>query len=118
MTFHAQFDRLRAFLLNLECLDLAARHDAFMNEAIETGGCCLPPQANTWSSHLFEIDLHGVTACGMTENEAIRNWTRAARAQVPLGDDETGAAADLPFPAPRNHAEEIANARAMQAASR
>lgn len=94
MSFHAQFDRLSAFLLNLECLDMAGQCDAFMNEVMECGGSYVPPAGDDWSSHLFEISLHGVVAYGSSEDEAIRNWKKAARAQVSLVED------GAPYPTP------------------
>lgn len=69
-------DRLPNFLMTLELLDAAGRHDAFMNEVMETGGSLTSPQRN--QSHLWEINLHGQVATGHTEEEAIRNWRRAA----------------------------------------
>lgn len=102
---------LQDFLLNLECLNTAGQKEAIMTEVIESGGTYVPPTRGNWSSHLFEIALHGVNAYGASEDEAIRNWKKAARAQVLLCEP-----ADPPFPNPRNHAEEIANAQAAAAA--
>lgn len=116
MSFHVQFDRLPGFLLNLECLDIAGQRDAFMNEVMESGGSYVPPAGDDWSSHLFEISLHGVVAYGSSEDEAIRNWKKAARAQVPLVEDDGFITVHPPFPNPRNHAEEIANAQAAAGA--
>lgn len=112
MTTHLLNDRLTAFLLNLECLDMAGRRDAFMNEVIETGGSYVPPADAAQSSHFFEIALHGVNAYGASEEEAIRNWTKAAKAVAPLVEDDGFITVYPPFPNPRNHAEEIANAQA------
>ena len=82
MSFYAQFDRLAAFLLNLECLDADGQREAFMSEVIEAHGTYEPPERDEWSSHLFEIGLHGVFAIGANEDEAIRNWKKAAWVQV------------------------------------
>jgi len=111
MNFHAQFERLHAFLLNLECLDVAGQRDAFMNEVIESG-TYVPSADSNGASHMFEISLHGVVAYGSSESEAIHNWKKAARAQAPLVENNGATAAQPPFPDPRNHWEEIANARA------
>lgn len=88
MTDLPQFDNHTAFLLNLECLDMAGQRDAFMNEVIESGGSYVRPNGDDWSSHLFEIALHGVVAYGSSEDEAIRNWKKAARSQAPLIEDD------------------------------
>lgn len=112
MSLLIQFNRLHAFLLNLECLGPEGQKDAFMNEVMECGGCYCPPANDGWSG-LFEISLHGVFACGRSEDEAIRNWIKAARSRVQKSTEARAVAASpLPFPNPRNHAEEIANAQA------
>ena len=98
------FDRKRQFLDHLELLAPKARAESFMNEAMETGGSYIPARkGDDWASHLVEINLHGITAIGASEEEAIRNWTKNAQRTMPCG-------------APRNHAEEIANARAAEVA--
>jgi hypothetical protein len=112
MTTHLLNDRLTAFLLNLECLGMAGQKDAFMNEVMENGGTYVSPDLAAGMSHLFEISLHGVNAYGGSEEEAIRNWTKAAKAVAPLIEDDGFITVHPPFPNPRNHAEEIANARA------
>ncbi|QIZ79053.1 hypothetical protein [Thalassovita gelatinovora] len=88
MTFHAQFDRLRVFLAHLELIDMDAQKDAFMNEGMETGDADLILRADTKSSHLIEIRLHGATAFGATEDEAIRNWKKVARQLLPGIEDD------------------------------
>ncbi|MDO6722613.1 hypothetical protein Q4560_04995 [Celeribacter halophilus] len=61
-------------------LDVDDQPDAFFNEVIETGGIYTTPRNENWKgSHLVEISLHGVSAFGMTEEEAISNWIRQAR---------------------------------------
>lgn len=116
MTTHLLNDRLTAFLLNLECLCIAGQKDAFMNEVMECGGSYVPPASAAQSSHLFEISLHGVNAYGGSEEEAIRNWTKAAKAVAPLVENDGFITVHPPFPNPRNHAEEIANAQAAYSA--
>lgn len=102
-------ERLHSFLARLISLDPKAQKDAFASEVIETGGTYIAPPKNGGSTHMFEIALHGITAYGACEQEAIRNWHRCAQS----GPFRTSfKAANLPFPKPRNHAEEIANARA------
>ncbi len=116
MSLQHHFDRLPSFLLNLECLDMAGKIDAFINEVIETGGSYVAPADNdTWASHLFEISLHSVSATGANEEEAIRNWIRAARCHLPDSEDDGLGTTRPPFPKPRNHVEDIANARAAAA---
>ncbi|MCG7520871.1 hypothetical protein [Ruegeria sp. Ofav3-42] len=106
-------DHLTAFLLNLECLDTEGRKVAIENEVIATGGTYVaPPTGDTWASHVMEIALHGVSAMGVSEEEAIRNWTKAAHRQCHGMPPLKSVVPFVPFPAPRNHAEEIANARA------
>ena len=83
MAWNVRFDRLQAFLLNLECLSRAGQGEAIINEVIETGGTYVQPKTDGWSSHMFEIHLHGVVAFGSSEFEAFCNWKKnATRAQA------------------------------------
>lgn len=116
MTTHLLNDHLTAFLLKLECLGPEGQKDAFMNEVMEYGGSYVPPASAAQSSHLFEIALHGVNAYGGSEEEAIRNWTKAAKAVATPIEDDGFITVHPPFPNPRNHAEEIANAQAADSA--
>lgn len=85
----------------------ADQMDCLINEVIETGGTYTSPDpANNTSSHLFEISLHGVCAYGCDDHDALRNWIRAARTTLDAAL----------IPNPRNHAEEIHNARRFSAA--
>ena len=107
-------NRITTFLSNLKSKDAAERRDAFMNEVMETGGNYIAPQPDqTNCTHLYEIQLHGVSAWGFGEDEAIHNWqVAAARCVSDLVEDDGFVTVHPPFPTPRNHAEEIANARA------
>lgn len=72
--------RLPGFLENLELLDTVGRHDAIMNETIETGGWfgavkSLPKAP----SGTVEITLHGITAYGECASNACASWVAAAR---------------------------------------
>lgn len=112
----ALHNRLAQFLSTLDRLSPVALQDAVVNEVIETGGSYCPPPpegSDAWASHLFEIALHGVTATGMSEAEAIRNWRKAAQAICPTSEADGFLTVHPPFPDPRNHAEEIENARAQ-----
>jgi hypothetical protein len=61
-------------------IDWEDRPDAFFNEVMETGGTYTMPRNENWpASHLVEISLHGVSAFGMSEDEAIGNWIKQAR---------------------------------------
>lgn len=104
MTLLSQFDRLNTFLATLNRLSPEERRDALANEILECGGTwTIPPgDLDPSCTVLFEISLHGVTALGTSEDAAIRNWIDLASHYR------------VPFPQPHNHAEEIANARAMQ----
>jgi hypothetical protein len=78
------FDRAHQFLVHLESLCPTAKAESFVNEANETGGSYIPARAgDNWASHLTEIDLHGISAIGASEEEAIRNWSRNARRAMP-----------------------------------
>lgn len=78
------FDRKRQFLDHLELLGPKARAESFMNEALETGGSYIPPrEGDGLASHLAEINLHGFSASGASEEEAQRNWMRMARRAMP-----------------------------------
>lgn len=103
MTLLSQFDRLNTFLDTLARLSPAERRDALANEILECGGTWTIPPAHDdlAGTALCEISLHGIAALGLTEDQAIRHWIDLASHYR------------VPFPQPRNHAEEIANARAI-----
>jgi hypothetical protein len=83
MAWNVRFERLQTFLLSLECLSRAGQGEAIINEVIETGGTYVQPKTDGWSSHMFEIHLHGVVAFGSSEFEAFCNWKKnATRAQA------------------------------------
>ena len=96
--------KIVTFLAELELLGQAARKLAFAAEVRQAGGYYDPPKGGQWDSHLFEIQLHQVSAQGFCEDEAIRNWMKAAKAVC--------GTAPARFGAPRNHFEEIENLRA------
>ena len=107
-------DRLTAFVSSLAGRDMATLKDTFMNEVIETGGDYIPPPEGTPDSY-FEIGLHGVTAIGADEGQAIDRWIMAATAQLVNRDatqveDDGFITVHPPCRKPRNHADEIANA--------
>lgn len=107
--------RLTDFLARIDARADGDLADAFVTEILETGGTWVQPaDGDTWSSHMFEIALHGVAAFGGTAYDAMLNWLRAARAVAPQIEDDGFITLHphLPFPHPRNHGEEIANARA------
>lgn len=72
-------ERLASFVTGLDKIDAEDTEtlkDAFMNEVIENGGTYAPPRDD--QPCLFEISLHGITANGVSELTAIRNWRIAA----------------------------------------
>lgn len=76
-------ERLAAFVSGLDKIvpeDTETLKDAFMNEVIENGGTYAPPHDD--QPFLFEISLHGITASGLSELTAIRNWCIAATARL------------------------------------
>lgn len=78
------FDRAHQFLVHLELLCPTAKAEIFMNVANETGGSYIPARSgDSWASHLTEIDLHGISAVGAKEEEAIRNWSKNAHRAMP-----------------------------------
>jgi len=83
----AQFDRLPHFLLNLECLGPAGQIEAIINECNEANGYFHAPVRNR--SHFWELSLHGIYGTGASEEQAIRNWKKAAQYHVATN---TGAA--------------------------
>ncbi len=111
-------ERLAAFVSGLDQIDAEDTEtlkDAFMNDVIENGGTYAPPHDD--QPCLFEISLHGITANGVSELTAIRNWRIAAT--VALVNGGNGAVEDDGFitvhpvcGTPRNHDEEIRNAAA------
>ena len=82
-----QFDRLPHFLMNLECLGPAGQREAVINECNAANGSFHAPALNR--SHLWELSLHGIYVTGASEEQAIRNWKKAAQYQVAT---DTGAA--------------------------
>lgn len=68
--------RLCAFLANLGRLDANGQLDAFINEALETFGQFNAPAGDR--NHRWELDLHGIAANGVTQEEAVANWKRLA----------------------------------------
>lgn len=111
MTLHSHFDRLPCFLRSLDAKTAEEQAEAFMNEVIESGGTYVRPTNTNWSSHMFEVSLHHVSGFGGSEGEAIQNWIKAARRQLERIEDDGFVTVHPPLPTPRNHAEEIANAR-------
>ena len=114
MTTHFPHDRLTSFLLNLECLSISGQIEAFINEVIETDGIYTAPlKGDDTNRHMFEVNLHGIYAFGETETAAITLWKSVARAALDMMVEKDGfITVHPPFPKPRNHGEEIANARA------
>lgn len=109
-------DRLSRFLIHLEFLDDKEQQDAFAGEILETGGHLAFPTGD--GAHLFEYCLHGVVGAGRSEEEARRAWKRAAANMLSEPFEANGfVTVHPPFPRPRNHAEEIANARAEAGAA-
>ena len=82
-------DRMHSFLINLECLDRAGQHDAVVAEVLETYGLFRAPSGRR--SHLWQLDLHGISATGASDEEAIANWKRLAHATAPLCTAQDGA---------------------------
>lgn len=74
---NALHSRLPAFLMNLDCLSADGQMDAFANEVMETFGRFDPPAGDR--THRWELDLHGISADGASEEEAMANWKRLAR---------------------------------------
>jgi hypothetical protein len=61
----------------LDRLDAEAQFDSVCTEVRETFGQLDAPDGRR--SHLWRLDLHGVTAEGATEEEVIANWKRLNR---------------------------------------
>ena len=85
MMIDALHDRLATFVNSLDGRDTETLKDTFMNEVIETGGEYIPPPQGTPDSY-FEIGLHGVTAIGADEGQAIDRWIMAATARLVNSD--------------------------------
>lgn len=118
MMIAALHDRLATFVNSLDGRDAETLKDTFMNEVIETGGEYTPPPQGTPDSY-FEIGLHGVTAIGADEGQAIDRWIMAATARLVNSDgaqvEDDGFITVHPLCcSPRNHAEEIANGQQFQ----
>ena len=82
----AAHSRLPAFLMNLDRLAADDHFDAFVNEIMETSGRF--DTAPDGGVGLWKLSLHGISAHGATEQEAIDSWTREARLVCPLDDAE------------------------------
>lgn len=83
--------RARAFLQNLDYMSATELHDAFINEVLETFGRFDAPVSDT--SHLWELELHGITANGDTAAGAIANWKRLACKKHLAPEQQTAGAA-------------------------
>jgi len=68
--------RSQTFLLNLECLDAPGQHDALVNEVEQAFGRLTPPSGDR--THWWELDLHGITAEGVTVEDALAKWKKFA----------------------------------------
>lgn len=69
-------NRALTFLNALDRLSASEQHDAFVNEILENHGHFTPPKHD--QSHLWELQLHDISALGANEEEAIANWKRLA----------------------------------------
>ncbi|MFQ6550479.1 hypothetical protein AADZ90_021255 [Aestuariibius sp. 2305UL40-4] len=82
-------ERLQEVLEGLEEAEAEGRNAYLLyvrNVMIETGGNIILPDDKTgWGPQEASIDLIGVFATGTDFDEAMRNWTRIAKARV-LGD--------------------------------
>lgn len=98
---------IRALLDALSIRGPDARADLFINEMIESGETWAAPtdQPEDWQDLLIEMPLHGIRGVGRNTEQAIANWMKVADRIL------TG---DFPFAQPKNHAEEIANAVALE----
>lgn len=76
---------LSAFLLDLEMLDKNGQYEAFDLECQHTGGSfiCPDPQDNR-QTHLFELNLYGIYATGVSMFEVTRHWKTMARKVSPI----------------------------------
>jgi len=80
------YNRLAAFLNNLDRLAADDHFDAFVNEIMETSGRF--DTAPDGGVGLWKLRLHGISAHGATEQEAIDNWRREARLACPQDEAE------------------------------
>jgi len=106
-------ERLDKFLRGLDGKDATERKDAVITEILETGGTYnAGPEGRVGSDYAFLIHLHEISAYGTNDGEAIDSWIKIATYMNGGGVMPKGMGSMIPFPSPRNHAEEIANARA------
>ena len=102
-------DPIGQLRFDLALLDGAGRADRFLAEIVATGGTI---ETGLPAPDALRVRMHGLSARGATLSQVIDNWRRAAsRAFGPLPHDTPQR---LPADAPRNHAEEIAIARAAE----
>lgn len=87
-------NRLAAFMVNLECLSCTGQKDAFTNEVMETFGRFDPPRGD--NTHLWELELHDITAVGTSEEETIANWKRLARKHCDLHESSADGFLHIP----------------------
>ncbi|MGI3165530.1 hypothetical protein [Pseudooceanicola sp. 200-1SW] len=73
-------EAIRAFLDRIAALNGQAVSDAFMAQAVESGGTFAAQR----DGGAFVVHLHRIPACATTEAEAIAAWSRKAREA--LGD--------------------------------
>lgn len=115
MSLDQYFDRLTVFVEHMHRLDtVEERRDAFIAEIREHGGEYVAPVPSVASPRMmFSVQLHGVHAYGEDEDDAITRWMLGAESAIGVST-----VAPVPFPNPRNHAEEIANAFAERESRR
>lgn len=73
------FSRLDAFLQRIAPLSCPELPEAMATEIIETNGLLVCPHGEV--THLWELTLHGITACGADLDTAIANWRRLAQGE-------------------------------------
>ena len=71
------FSPRHAFLRRTKARSAEGLFDTFHTEIRETFGALVPPRGD--HSPLWELTLHGITATGATEREAMANWQRIAQ---------------------------------------
>nr|WP_319250189.1 hypothetical protein [uncultured Celeribacter sp.] len=83
-------NRLRRFRDRLVELDLGERFDAVQNEVIENGGTYARSREPWPAPCLYEMTLHGITAHGAGELDAISNWIKGADRLLGAADQAEG----------------------------
>lgn len=78
-------DQLTRFVMHLDVIASDEQQDAFMNEAMETGGTFDPADEGDGVRGWALIKLHGCTSIARNNEDAIGCWKQCAQLKLKIG---------------------------------